>query len=106
MSDFKYTIVQDGSFLDEDIKKKFNGYFDYRDIRGTSNGDYFNFVGFIFLKDEALLSFPKHYFTEEELFDLNHSQLNIDNYSKVLFKVIQKNISKKNKRLYEVRRNK
>lgn len=102
MSDFKYTIVQDGSLLDQDIKKKFNGYFDYRDIRGTSKGDYFNFVGFIFLKEEALLSFPKHYFTDEELFDLNHNQLHLDTHIEILFKVIQKILSKKSKRLYEV----
>lgn len=104
MSDFKYTIVQDGSLLGEDIKKTFYGYFDYRDIKGTSKGDYFNFVGFIFLKEEALLSFPKHYFTDEELIELNQNlnQLHIDSYSKILFKIIQKNISKKNKRLYEV----
>ena len=98
MSNFKYTIVQDGSLLDEETKKKFNGCLDYRDIRGTSKGNYFNFVGCIFLEEEALLSFPKHYFTDEELFYLNHNQLHVNIYSKILFKVIQKNIRKKNKK--------
>lgn len=102
MSDFKFTIVQDGTLLSEDIKKKFDGYFNYRDIRGTSKGDYFNFVGCIFLKEEALLCFPKHYFTKEELIDLNNNQFHIESYSKILFQIIQKSLNNKNKRLFEV----
>nr|WP_263327106.1 hypothetical protein [Neobacillus sp. Marseille-Q6967] len=101
MSDYKYTIVQDGTLLKSDIQEKYNRYFTYRDIKSNSEGDYFNFVGFIFTEEEALVSFPKHFFSEEDL--INKKTLNIDTYLDLLFRLIQKCMSRNNKRLFQVK---
>ncbi|MEH7885120.1 hypothetical protein V7654_12465 [Bacillus sp. JJ1609] len=103
MNDYKYLIVQDGTLLKSDLEKKFKRYFTYRDIRSNNIGDYINFVGFIFTEEEALVSFPKHFFSEESLSKINRDNLNVDIYLDLLFKIIQKNISRENKRLLEVK---
>ncbi|WP_077212408.1 LlaJI family restriction endonuclease [Bacillus dakarensis] len=100
MSDYKYTIVQDGTLLKSEIEKIYNGYFTYRDIKSNNEGDYFNFVGFIFTEDEALVSFPKHFFSEKDI--INKSSLNIDKYLNLLFRLIQKCMTNNNKRLVQV----
>ncbi|WHX66059.1 hypothetical protein QNH26_20680 [Peribacillus frigoritolerans] len=103
MSNYKYTIVQDGTLLKKDIEKKYKSYFTYRDIKSSNKGDYFNFVGFIFTEQETLVSFPKHFFSEEDLSEINKNPLNLDTYLELLFKIIQKSMSSKNKRLFQVK---
>ncbi|MBU5213068.1 hypothetical protein [Heyndrickxia oleronia] len=89
--------------MKKDVERKFKSYFKYRDIKTNNKGEYFNFVGFIFTEEEALVSFPKHFFSEEDLAVINKSSLNIDAHIELLFKLIQKSISKKNKNLYKVK---
>ena len=103
MSNYKYTIVQDGTLLKRDIVENYKSYFTYRDIKSNNKGDYINFVGFIFTEEEAIVSFPKHFFSEEDLSKINKNPLNLEAYLEPLFKIIQKSMNKKNKRLLQVK---
>lgn len=102
MSNYRYTIVQDGTLLKRDIEKKYKTYFTYRDIKSNNKGDFINFVGFIFTEEEALVSFPKHFFPVEES-EINKNHLNLNTYLELLFKIIQKSMSRKNKRLFQIK---
>lgn len=102
MHNLKYTVVQDGLLLKDEVKNKFNNLFDYRDIRANNNGDYINFVGFILMKDEILVSFPKHYFSLDELSQINRSEMDIDHDINNIFSLIQKSIGKGGRYLFEV----
>lgn len=103
MKNYKYTIIQDGTILKNDIKEKFNRFMAYRDVRSNKKGDYVNFVGFILTNNDALISFPKHFFSEKELIKINQSPENIDLYTNMLYKIIQISISSNNVRLLQVR---
>lgn len=103
MSKYKFLIVQDGIALDKYVEKKFNKYFTYRDISSNMKGNFINFVGFIFTKNKALVSFPKHFFTKKELKNINQNPNNLDSYLSILYSVIQKCMSSNNNRLEQVR---
>ena len=102
MNNLKYTIVQDGLLLTDELRRKFSNVLDYRDIKANNTGHYFNFVGFILLKDTALVSFPKHYFSQNELYQIKKNNINIDQDINRLFSLIHKCIGKSGKYLYEV----
>lgn len=107
MGKIKYFVVQDGAEVNKSIKIKFNKSLSNDDTR--DNDKKWNFVGFIVQKNEMLVSFPKHYYAEDQLLQINKKISESDMFVKslekkikLLFKTIQKgnkNIENKNKRL-------
>lgn len=113
MGKIKYYAVQDGTEVNKSIKDKFNKSLSNDDTR--DNDKKWNFVGFIMQKNEMLVSFPKHYFSQEELSEINYkldeSNIYVKSFEKkvkLLFKTIQKGnkkIENKNKRLGHLKEN-
>lgn len=93
-----YDIIQDGTLLDSNIQKKYATLFDYRDIIGRENGNYINFVGFIINGDNILVSFPKHFLSENKRGTITDDPIKIRKYTSLLFKVIFKFSKNKNKK--------
>src|SRR5690625_92820 len=103
MSRYNYIIVQDGYELENHFEKKFAKFFTYRDIITNVGGNFVNFVGFIFTKNDALVSFPKHFFTKKDIKKINQNPIGLDSYLSILYKVIQKCMKSNNNRLFQVR---
>lgn len=113
MGKIKYFVIQDGAEVNSSIKTKFNKSLSNNDIR--DNGKKCNFVGFVVQKNEMLVSFPKHYYTHDELLQINNkldqSDIFVKSFEKkvkLLFKTIQKankKIENKNKRLGHLKEN-
>lgn len=104
---YQFTFIQDGTQLDQNIEKRFSHLFSERDLIRTVEGNNVNFVGFIFADDEALVSFPKHFFTEKELIKLNHFKLKDkrDNYYvELLYKLLKRIIVSNSIKLFEVKK--
>lgn len=103
---YDYTFVQDGSKLKQSIQDKFNRQFEVRDLSHYADGHYINFVGFIFAEKEALISFPKRFFTERELSSLNkkNHRKEQEKYVRQLFELLQKIIVSRSKRLFQVKK--
>lgn len=89
------TIIQDGTLLEPDVRQKFGSFFNYRDISGKEKGDYINFVGFIISEDNTLVSFPKHFISEDQKDYITHEPIKLREYMNLLFQTILK-YSKKN----------
>ena len=104
MAEEMYKIVQDGMKLEKSVDGEFKDFFDYRDIKSNKDGNYINFVGFIFTPGRTLVSFPKHYFSNEELYKINKSRKEIEYHVEILYKLIKKNIQSKNRKLINVKR--
>lgn len=79
---------QDNEDIIKGLESKFE--FDFGDIRYVKHEHriVYDFVGFVLSSNEALVVFPKHYFSINELNNLNFKQ-NIED-SELLFKVIGK----------------
>lgn len=106
MKNYNFFIVQDGMKVSEELKRKFSDAFSYRDIKSNATGDYYNFVGFVFLKDKALISFPKHYFSSTEIRKLNKTQNNNDIIKNlgILYKLIKQVVNSNSEKLFPVRK--
>lgn len=103
---YDYIFVQDGTKLSQTIYEKFNEQFEIRDLSQNIDGYYVNFVGFIFTEKEALISFPKHFFTEKEMRYINKKShyKEQNRYIRQLFELLQKIIISRSKRLFQVKR--
>lgn len=92
------TIIQDGALLESDVKQKFGSLFNYRDISGKEKGDYINFVGFIISEDNILVSFPKHFISEDQKDYLTQEPIKLREYMNLLFQTILKYSQKNNEK--------
>lgn len=95
LQDVTYTVVQDGKFISDDIMKKYQDALNYRDILGTKEGNKVNFVGFIILNKDILVSFPKQFLSNEELEKISMEKQKMKEYIDIIFCVIKKCANKK-----------
>lgn len=113
MGKIKYFVVQDGAEVNKSIKNKFNKSLSSDDTR--DNYRKWNFVGFIVQNNEMLVSFPKHYYSHNELLQINNkldeSDIFLNSFEKkvkLLFNTIQKGskkIENKNKKIGHMKEN-
>lgn len=93
-------IIQEGQIIPAFIEEKYKYQFEYNDIEKIGMNFYCKFTGFIIGEKSILISFPKHYFDEEKLIELNHSKSDIDlmHHMNLLFNTISKALLKKSER--------
>ena len=74
----KYFFV-DGKSISEELIQKFDLRNNSRNLRfsHTENGDVLNFVGFVILGEEVLISLPKHYAASSQLNEMRYNDINL-----------------------------
>lgn len=89
-----YYIIQDGLSVSNTFEKKFRNSFGYGDFKEKDKKYVTNFVGFIIVEQNIIVSLPKHFLSEEQLESLNHQSAErmgeIKYYIKLLFNNIRK----------------
>ncbi|WP_164993375.1 LlaJI family restriction endonuclease [Macrococcus sp. DPC7161] len=94
MNKYNFYIIQDGISVSKSFEKQFRNSFGYEDFKEFDNKLITNFVGFIINEENIIISFPKHFFNEEEIESLNYYQeenlKKIKYYMKLLFNNIRK----------------
>lgn len=100
-------IIQDGHVVSTKVFNLFKDDFEIGDIGLNEKGYNSKFVGFIIKNDKLLVSFPKHYFSNEKLqeyqFVEDSNKGKIQDDIKILFRVIQKNLVKKSMKSIGIR---
>lgn len=103
----EWFIIQDGNVIPQKIRELFKDDFEIGDIGLNEKGYNSKFVGFIIKNNKLLVSFPKHYFSNEQLHeyqyvdDSNKEKLRDD--IRILYRVIQKTSVKKSERSIGIR---
>ena len=95
MTNKKYYLVQDGDPSNRTIDNIFKDLLDVEDYKIRNGVSYFNFVGLVVVKDQTLISFPKHTFTPERITYLGENNKEVQFFSKLLFKSISKASNRK-----------
>lgn len=90
-----YIILQDGVTISKEFENKYKDIFSFADFRHKENDIVTDFVGFVTHNNDVFVSFPKHFYSEIELSQINENT-DIKADIKLLFNCIRKAILKKN----------
>ncbi|WP_053032837.1 LlaJI family restriction endonuclease [Staphylococcus haemolyticus] len=98
MIDRKLYVIQDGEIIEDEIIRLFESEFKINDLKMRNDKYYSNFVGFIFIDDYILISFPKKYYNviDINLFNSsNEHNSNLIKDMKILFNTLRKSNKRK-----------
>lgn len=93
----RIVVGQDGGRINEPVKKEFKLVqgLDTRFTKKNIDSEVYDFVGLVCKKEQTLVVFPKHYYSEETIDDINIESYQTENDIHLLFDVIQKYILNK-----------
>lgn len=89
-----YIILQDGVAISKEFENKYKDIFSFADFRHKENYIVTDFVGFVTCNNDVFVSFPKHFYSDIELKEINEN-INLNKDIKLLFNCIRKAILKK-----------
>lgn len=89
-----YVVLQDGVAISKEFENKYKDIFSLADFRHRDNDIVTDFVGFVTHNNDVFVSFPKHFYSEIELSQINENT-DIKADIKLLFNCIRKAILKK-----------
>lgn len=98
MEKIKYTILQDSSYVPNNIEEEFKNQFEYNDLVKRDNRYFSSFVGFIIKDNHVLISFPKRFMSISERKHLVENPAKLQKYMSLLFQVIHKSARRKSER--------
>ncbi|UBH08048.1 hypothetical protein [Macrococcus armenti] len=89
-----FIVLQDGVAVSNEFEHKYKDIFSLADFRHRDNDIVTDFVGFVTHNNDVFVSFPKHFYSEIELSQINeNTDLKVD--IKLLFNCIRKALLKK-----------